>query len=456
MERKAHLSFPKAPSPLRHLLKTVDRLLLGISGMSYFTYRKRAGAKSKNDIELFAEDVSLLEVAKRFGTPCYVYSFTSLTRRYQTFSEAVGNAMVCYSVKANDNLAVLKTLASEGAGADIVSGGELKRALAAGICADKIVFSGVGKTESELAQSLDAKIGQFNIESEDELELLARIALEKNVEAPIAIRINPDIEAKTHDKISTGRAQDKFGIDINQAEQLYAKATKMRGISVLGLAMHIGSQLTSLLPFEMAFTVLTDLCLRLRSEGNRVSRLDLGGGVGISYKEGDKLNLQHYGLLVKNLKNNLGVDIILEPGRWMAGPTGILLSEVVRIKRSGEITFVILDMAMNDLLRPALYGAWHDVQPVTPNSKEEMLAEIVGPICESSDVIASKRRISKLVSGDFVAVRDVGAYGAVMSSNYNTRIPATEVMVSGKQMCQIRKRPNYEDILNKDIVPDWL
>ncbi len=261
--------------------------------MSYFTYRKKTNAKSQKDIELFAEDVPLIEIAKHFGTPCYVYSSTGLKSRYQTFTEAVGNAMVCYSVKANDNLAVLKTLANEGAGADIVSGGELKRALAAGICANKIVFSGVGKTAGELNQALNARISQFNIESEDELELLAKIAAEKNVQAPIAIRINPDVEAKTHDKISTGRAQDKFGIDINLAEKLYAKASKMNGISVLGLAMHIGSQLTSLLPFELAFAVLTDLCLRLRSQGNKVFRVDLGGGVGISYEEGEELNLQN-------------------------------------------------------------------------------------------------------------------------------------------------------------------
>lgn len=424
--------------------------------MSYFNYRKKTDANSQNELELFAEDVSLREIAKRFGTPCYVYSSTALRNRYQTFSGAVGNAMICYSVKANDNLAVLKTLAAEGAGADIVSGGELKRALAAGICVDKIVFSGVGKTADEIEQSIDVKIGQFNIESEDELELLAKIAIEKNVEAPIAIRINPDVEAKTHDKISTGRARDKFGIDISLAEKLYAKASMMNGISVLGLAMHIGSQLTSFLPFTMAFEVLEELCLRLRREGNQISRVDLGGGVGISYEKGEQLDLQHYGLLVKNLQKKLDVDIILEPGRWMAGPTGLLLSEVIRIKQSGKMTFVILDMAMNDLLRPALYGAWHEVQAVTPNPKENILAEIVGPICESGDIIASNRSISKLVSGDLVAVRDTGAYGSVMSSGYNTRIPAAEVMVSGKQLCLIRKRQSYEDILNKDIIPDWV
>ncbi|MBT5675081.1 MAG: diaminopimelate decarboxylase [Rhodospirillaceae bacterium] len=418
--------------------------------MEYFNYRESAGGR-----ELFAEDVALSQIAERFGTPSYVYSSAAFAARYRAFSEAVGDALVCYSVKANDNLAVLRCLGQEGAGVDIVSGGELARALAADIAPDKIVFAGVGKTASEMADALDAGIRQFNVESEEELEMLAGLAAARGCRAPVALRVNPDVDAKTHDKISTGRAQDKFGIEFDQAERLYDRASKMAGIDMRGLAIHIGSQLTALAPFEAAFARLGELCLRLRAGGHAVSHLDLGGGLGISYDDKGQLNLTDYGALVQRTGDTLGASITLEPGRWMAGPAGLLLTRVVRVKRNGNKQFVIVDMAMNDLLRPALYGAWHDIQPVIPRPGDALPVDIVGPICESGDVIAKDRALPELRTGDLIAVRDAGAYGAVMSSSYNSRMPAAEVMVRGAESALIRPRLDYDAMLARDTLPDW-
>lgn len=418
--------------------------------MEYFKYRESAGGR-----ELFAEDVALSQIAERFGTPSYVYSSAAFVARYRAFSDAVGDALVCYSIKANDNLAVLRCLGAEGAGMDIVSGGELARALAADIAPEKIVFAGVGKTAGEMAEALDAGIGQFNVESEEELELLAGLAVARGCRAPVAIRVNPDVDAKTHDKISTGRATDKFGIEFNQAEGLYDRASKMAGIDMRGLAIHIGSQLTDLAPYEAAFARLGELCLRLRAAGHAVSHLDLGGGLGIPYAEEGKLNLADYGALVQRTGRDLKAKITLEPGRWMAGPAGLLLARVVRVKKNGNKQFVIVDMAMNDLIRPALYGAWHDIQPVTPRPGEELPVDIVGPICESGDVLAKDRALPELRSGDLIAVRDAGAYGAVMSSSYNSRMPAAEVMVRGGESALIRPRLDYSAMLARDALPEW-
>ncbi len=418
--------------------------------MEFFDYRESAGGR-----ELFAEDVALSQIAERFGTPSYVYSSAALVARYRAFSEAVGEALVCYSVKANDNLAVLRCLEREGAGVDIVSGGELARALAADIAPDKIVFAGVGKTAGEMADALDAGIRQFNVESEEELEMLAGLAAARGSRAPVALRVNPDVDAKTHDKISTGRAQDKFGIEFDQAEGLYDRASKMAAIDMRGLAIHIGSQLTTLAPFEAAFARLGELCLRLRARGHAVSHLDLGGGLGISYDDKGQLNLVDYGALVRRTGSDLGAAITLEPGRWMAGPAGLLLARVVRVKKNGNKQFVIVDMAMNDLLRPALYGAWHEIQPVIPRPGEALPVDIVGPICESGDVIAKDRALPELHAGDLIAVRDAGAYGAVMSSSYNSRMPAAEVMVHGAESALIRPRLDYDAMLARDALPEW-
>lgn len=419
--------------------------------MEHFLYREAAGER-----KLFAEDVALSQLAERIGTPCYVYSSAALVARYRAFSDAVGEAQVCYSVKANDNLAVLRCLGREGAGADIVSGGELARALAAGIAPAKIVFSGVGKTGGEIADALDAGIGQFNVESEDELQVLASLAAARSVRAPTALRVNPDVDAQTHDKISTGRAKDKFGIEFSQAEALYAEAGQMEGIQMNGLAIHIGSQLTALAPFEAAFARLGELCRRLRANSHRVSRLDLGGGLGISYADEEQLNLPDYGALVQRTRRTLESEITLEPGRWMAGPAGLLLTRIIRVKQNGDKQFVIVDMAMNDLLRPALYGAWHDIQPVAPRLGSAKPVDIVGPICESGDVIALDRALPELHAGDLLAVRDAGAYGAVMSSSYNSRMPAAEAMVQGSEFAVVRPRLDYDAMLARDVTPDWL
>jgi diaminopimelate decarboxylase len=419
--------------------------------MEYFTYRQGADGR-----ELFAEDIALDHLAERFGTPLYVYSSAALAARYRAFAAAVGDALVCYSLKANDNLAVVRCLAAEGAGGDIVSGGELRRALAAGIAPDKIVFAGVGKTAGELADGLEAGIGQFNVESEAELELLAELAAARDVRAPVALRINPDVDAKTHDKISTGRAQDKFGIAFDRAEALYARAARTQGIEMVGLAIHIGSQLTSLAPFEAAFARLGEMCRRLRAAGLSVSRLDLGGGLGISYDGGAGIDLADYGALVQRTGRTLEVHVTLEPGRWMVGPAGLLLARVVRVKQTGNKQFVILDMAMNDLIRPTLYGAWHEVQAVAPRSGAQAPVDIVGPICESGDVIAPNRTMPPLEAGDLIAVRDAGAYGAVMASSYNSRPPAAEAMVHGGDAALIRPRLDYDALLARDVVPDWL
>lgn len=419
--------------------------------MNFFKYRDSADGQA-----LFAEDVALSQIAERFGTPSYVYSSAALIARFRAFSEAVGDALVCYSVKANDNLAVLRCLASQGAGVDIVSGGELARAMAADIAPEKIVFAGVGKTGDEIADALDVGIGQFNVESEEELEMLASLAAARGVQAPVALRVNPDVDAKTHEKISTGRATDKFGIEFNQAETLYARGTQMTGINMQGLAIHIGSQLTMLEPFEAAFARLGELCQRLRAGSHQVTRLDLGGGLGISYADERLLSLTDYGALVQRTARDFNAEITLEPGRWMTGPAGLLLARVIRVKRNGNKQFVIVDVAMNDLLRPALYGAWHDIQAVTPRPGNDLPVDIVGPICESGDVFAKDRALPELQAGDLIAVLDTGAYGAVMSSSYNSRMPAAEVMVQGSDAALIRSRLDYQTMLARDVLPDWL
>ena len=419
--------------------------------MDYFSYRESAGGR-----QLFAEDVALSELAERFGTPCYVYSSAALVGRFDAFSRAVGDALLCYSVKANDNLAVIRCLGGAGAGADIVSGGELRRALAAGIAPAKIVFAGVGKTGDEMADALDAGIARFNVESEDELELLAALAAARGLRAPVALRVNPDVDAKTHDKISTGRAQDKFGIEFDRAGALYALGAGLDGIAMDGLAIHIGSQLTSLKPFADAFARLGELCRSLRQNGQTVSRLDLGGGLGISHDGKAPLDLHLYGDLVRCTGRELETRLTLEPGRWVVGPAGLLLARVIRVKQNGNKQFVIVDMAMNDFLRPALYGAEHDIQAVMPRPGDTAPVDIVGPICESGDVIAAERSMPELRAGDLIAVRDAGAYGAVMSSNYNSRPPAAEAMVRGEDAALIRPRLDYEALLARDSVPDWL
>lgn len=407
---------------------------------------------------LHAEGVSLRALADDASTPLYVYSSGALTARYQALADALPEALICYSVKANGNMAVLRSLARLGTGADVVSGGELRRALAAGVPPERIVFAGVGKTEDEMAAALDAGILQINVESEPELEQLGRIAAARGTSAPVAVRINPDVDAKTHDKIATGRRADKFGVPYEQAAALYARAAALPGIAVVGIAMHIGSQLMSLDPFGAAFDRLGDLARTLKAEGHDIRRLDFGGGLGIGYEDGDGPPLADYAALVNKTASAAGCHAAVEPGRFIAGPAGVLLTRVIYVKRTGEKVFAIVDAAMNDLLRPSLYDAWHRVEPVVqpaPGGRTETV-DIVGPVCESGDVLARGRDLPSLSPGDLLAIRDAGAYGAVMASSYNSRPPAGEVLVRGDQWATVRERQTIEAMIAAEPVPAWL
>lgn len=421
--------------------------------MSEIAYRGGTG-----DARLHVEDVSLERIAEAVGTPTYCYSSGALVARYRAFAGAVGNAKICYSVKANDNPAILRTLKNEGAGADVVSGGELHQALAAGIAADNIVFAGVGKQRPEMALALDAGIAQFNVESEAELEVLNEVAIARNMRAPVALRVNPNVDAATHEKITTGRKENKFGIDFSQVPAVYAHAENLPGINAVGLAVHIGSQLTQLAPFEAAFERLAGLVEDLRAAGRTVSRLDLGGGLGISYGDEMPPALEAYGKLVQSIQARLGAEIVLEPGRSLVGPIGLLLTRVIYVKNSGARSFVIVDAAMNDLLRPSLYDAYHAVQPViaAPDGAPRETVDIVGPICESGDVLASAREMPVLREGDLLAIRDTGAYGAVMASTYNGRPLPAEVLVRGADFAVTRARQSYEALMVRNQIPDWL
>lgn len=414
----------------------------------------------KNGI-LHAEGVDLRTIADEVGTPVYVYSSATLVRHYRVFAQAFEglNALICFAVKANSNVAVLKTLAREGAGADVVSLGELKRALAAGIPGERIVFSGVGKTAEEMKAALIARIHQFNVESENELELLSQIASDLGVEAPITLRINPDVDAQTHAKISTGKAENKFGIPWHRARAVYALAGRLPGIKVVGVDVHIGSQLTALEPFRQAFEKVVGLVAELRSDGHDIRRVDLGGGLGIPYEPGKPtppLPAQ-YGAMIAEVAGDLNAQIILEPGRLIAGNAGILLSRVLFVKEGDARRFVILDAAMNDLIRPAMYDAYHDILPITQSDPgAEMLADIVGPVCETGDIFAKARKMATVDTGDLVAFLSAGAYGAVMASTYNSRPLVPEVLVNGDEYAVIRDRPSLDAMIAMDRTPEWL
>ncbi|MDX1580774.1 MAG: diaminopimelate decarboxylase [Alphaproteobacteria bacterium] len=415
----------------------------------------------KNGI-LHAEDVPLTEIADAVGTPFYCYSTATFERHFDVFRDAFAKlgALVCYSVKANGNLAVLRTLARRGAGADIVSEGELRRALAAGIPADRIVFSGVGKTRREMIFALEQQIHQFNVESEPELELLDEVARDIGAKAPITIRINPDVDARTHAKISTGKEENKFGLPWHRAREVYARAATMDGIEVVGVDVHIGSQLTNLEPFEEAFARLAELVTLLREEGHDIRRIDLGGGLGVPYQPDDPEppHPDRYAEMIERVIGPLGCEIILEPGRLIAGNSGILVSRVLYVKRAENRTFVILDGAMNDLIRPAMYEAYHHIIPVRQPTQNETMERVdfVGPVCESGDTFATQRPTTPLEPGDLVAFLTAGAYGAVMSSTYNSRPLAPEVLVKGSDFAITRPRPSYEEMLAQEQFPPWL
>lgn len=411
-------------------------------------------------VELHAEDVPVARIAAAVGTPFYVYSTGILENRYRSFADAFApeRPLICFAVKANSNLAVLRVFAGLGAGADVVSEGELRRALAAGIPPERIVFSGMGKTRGELEAALAAGIHQINVESLPELRRLSEIAAAHGLKAKVAIRVNPDIDALTHAKIATGKKENKFGIDLEDALEAYALAADLPGIEPVGLAMHIGSQLVDLQPFRDAFARLAELVLELRAGGFAVRRLDLGGGMGIRYHGETPPEPRAYAALVREAVGGLDLDLAFEPGRWLCGPAGLLVAQVVHLKDGASKRFVILDAAMNDLIRPALYEAWHDIVPVRLPAPDAVLrpADVVGPVCETGDTFAVDRDLPPLAEGDLVAFRAAGAYGAVMSSTYNSRPLVPEVLVSGGRFAVIRERQSYEAMLGLDAIPDWL
>jgi diaminopimelate decarboxylase len=410
---------------------------------------------------LHAEEVDLAAIARAVGTPFYCYSTATLERHYRVFAQAFPKGtLVAFSVKANGNLAVLKTLANLGAGADVVSGGELKKALAAGIPGERIVFSGVGKTKAEMALALDARIHQFNVESEPELEALSEVANAKGATAPITIRVNPDVDAKTHAKITTGTAETKFGIPWSRARDAYAMAAKLPGLQIVGVDVHIGSQITDLTPFGIAFAKVAELVKTLRADGHSIARADLGGGLGVPYRADNEPppDPDAYGRMVASATQGLDVALIFEPGRLIAANAGVLVSCVVYVKRGEKKQFLILDAGMNDLMRPALYDAHHEIVPIAEPRADRTHAvyDVVGPVCETTDLFARDRDLPELRSGDLVAFLTAGAYGAVMSSAYNARPPAAEVLVKGDRWSVVRPRLDYDALIGLDCLPDWL
>jgi diaminopimelate decarboxylase len=411
---------------------------------------------------LLIDEVPLNAIADAIGTPVWVYSAAAIQGRYRTLfrglSDAGINAHVHYAVKANDRLAVLRLLAAEGAGADVVSEGELRRACEAGIAAGKIVFSGVGKTERELRVALDEGIAQINVESAEELEMLSAIAASMGRTARVALRVNPDVDAGTHTKITTGRAGDKFGIPFADAAALYRRAAELPGIEPIGLAAHIGSQILSLAPYRAAFGRLAELTRALRADGLPVRVIDCGGGLGIPYRDEPSPLPAALAGAIRGALHDLDVSLLIEPGRWLVGPAGVLLSSVILVKQTREGRFVVLNAAMNDLVRPAMYDAWHGIVPVSPVDAVAPTApaDVVGPVCESGDTFARDRLLPPLGAGARVAILDAGAYGSVMSSSYNARLPAAEVMVDGSNWSVIRERGTLADLWRGERVPHWL
>jgi diaminopimelate decarboxylase len=421
--------------------------------MHHFTYR--AGV-------LHAEDVSLDRLAAEVGTPFYCYSTATLTRHYRVFAGAFADvrALVCYAMKANSNQAVVATLGKLGAGADVVSGGELARALAAGIAPEKIMFSGVGKTPQELAAAVDAGILCVNVESEPELELLSAIAAGNGRCAGISLRVNPDIDARTHAKIATGKSENKFGIPISRAREVYAHAAKLPGVRVKGVDMHIGSQITDLQPFDDAFVLLSDFVRMLRSDGHDIEHVDLGGGLGIPYRHDNDPPPEPdaYAEVVKRATRALDCTLIFEPGRLIVGNAGVMVTRVVYVKRAENKTFIIVDAAMNDLIRPTLYDAHHDILPVREArpAASRIVADVVGPVCETGDFLALNREMAAPQPGDLLAVMTAGAYGAVQAGTYNTRPLIPEVMVNGDRFAVVRPRVEVAELISRDRMPDWL
>ena len=421
--------------------------------MDHFLYREGV---------LHAEDVAIPDIAAAVGTPFYVYSTATLERHYRLFTEALSPLpnLVCFAVKSNGNIAVLKTLAQLGAGMDVVSAGEYLRAKAAGVPGERIVFSGVGKTREEMRLTLEGGIRQFNVESEPEMRALSEVAVSLGKTAPITIRVNPDVDARTHEKIATGKKENKFGIPIERAREVYAEAARLPGLQIVGIDVHIGSQLTELEPFEQAYQKVADLTAVLRADGHVITRLDLGGGLGIPYSRSNEAPPlpTDYGALIKRTVGHLGCEIEIEPGRLISGNAGLLVSSVIYLKHGEGRDFLSLDAAMNDLVRPSMYGAHHDIIPVIEAAPgiEPAPYDVVGPVCETGDTFAKARPLPPLTDGDLVAFRSAGAYGAAMASEYNARPLVPEVLVHGQQFAVIRARPTYDEMIKRDSIPEWL
>ena len=422
--------------------------------MHHFAYRNGA---------LHAEDVDLTALAREVGTPFYCYSTATLRRHFEVFRNAFAgaDALVCYALKANSNQAVLRVLASLGAGMDVVSEGELRRALAAGVPGQRITFSGIGKTRAEIKLALEAGILCFNVESEPELRALSEVATALGRTAHIALRVNPDVDARTHAKISTGKSANKFGIPISMARAVYAEAAKLPGIKVSGVDMHIGSQITQLQPFDDAFALLAGFVRELRADGHAIDHLDLGGGLGIPYNEAENPESYHpdrYAAIVRKHTHNLGCKLVFEPGRLLVGNAGVLVTQVIYVKQGEGKTFVIADAAMNDLVRPTLYEAHHDIKPVREPAADaqRVVADLVGPVCETGDYLALGRDMVRPQAGDLIAIMSAGAYGAVQAGTYNTRLLIPEVLVDGARWAVVRPRPSYDELIGLDKIPAWL
>ena len=411
---------------------------------------------------LHAEDVSLAAIAAEVGTPFYCYSTATLERHYRVLLQAFSglDAAIYYAIKANSNQAVIATLARLGAGMDVVSEGELRRARAAGVPANRIIFAGVGKTRAEMTYALEEGILAFNVESEAELEALSEVARELGRTARLALRVNPDVDAKTHAKISTGKAENKFGVAYDDAPRLYAKAAKLQGLEVAGVHMHIGSQVTDLKPFRDAFMLMRELVEALRADGHKITHLDLGGGLGVPYLSGNDIppTPAEYAAVVRETLGDLGLKIALEPGRMIVANAGVLVSRVIYTKEGSDKTFAIVDAAMNDLVRPTLYEAEHEIWPVNEEAgrKAPILQDVVGPVCETGDYLALDRTLPPLDAGDLIAFMTAGAYGAAMSSTYNSRLLVPEVLVKGSEWAVVRPRQSYADLIGQDRVPGWL
>lgn len=423
------------------------------SVMHHFSYR--------NGI-LHAEDVDVSRLAEEVGTPFYCYSTATLERHYRVFAEAFEgcDALVCFAMKANSNQAVLQTLGNLGAGMDIVSGGEMKRALAAHVPGERIVFSGVGKTREEMALGLDNGILCFNVESEPELKALSEVAVSKGIDARVSIRVNPDVDAKTHAKISTGKSQNKFGIPISRAREVYRQAARLPGLQVTGVDMHIGSQIIDLQPFDNASALLSELARDLMSDGHKLHHIDFGGGLGIPYRADNEPppDPNAYAEIIKRNAGSLGLKMVFEVGRMIAGNAGILVTRVIYVKKGENKTFVIVDAAMNDLIRPTLYDAYHALQPVREPAvgADRMIVDVVGPVCETGDYLALGRDMPEMRAGDLIAVMTAGAYGAVQSFTYNSRNLVPEVLVRDSDYAVVRARQSHEELIALDRIPDWL